>query len=148
MFNAQDIKNFCSWVYFDTQLCVHMITFKLSSRKGRGRFVYVQSLLPPQTFPSSWCNHLDCALAMACRNIPPSHHVCCQRSQMWHCLPCLTWPWAGTLLNTEWPGSGQCLSHDCWQAWSQHILLEKKGQTLFALLGCWVWLSFPVGSAP
>ena len=34
------------------------------------------------------------------------------------------------------------------KTWSQHILLEKKGQTLFALLGCWVWLSFPVGSAP
>lgn len=33
-----------------------------------------------------WCNHLGHALAMVCRSITPSHHVRCQRSQMWHCL--------------------------------------------------------------
>ena len=139
MFSAQDIKDFCSQVYFDAQLCVHMITF---FKKGEGTFCLCSLRHLHRVFPLlGWCNHLGRALAMACRSTPPPHHVRWQRSQMWHCLPSPTWIWAGTLLTTEWPGSGQCLSHGCWQAWSQHILQEKKGQTLLALLGCWVWLS-------
>lgn len=125
-------------VFWRSAVCVH--DHFLQERGGH--ILSLSSLPPPQSCPSSWLVQPPWpCLAVACRSIPPPHHVRWQRWRMWHCLPSPTWLRAGTLLNTEWPGPGQCLSHDCWQARSQHILLQKKGQTLLSLLGCWVWLS-------